>query len=63
LQMIRYKQISLEERENIYKFLKSGISLTDIGTLLNHNKSTVSREISRNKSLKLGYLADRGTVK
>lgn len=57
--MLKYKQINLEERENIYQLRKSGISMTDIGKLLGRNKSTISREISRNKSAKLGYLPDR----
>ena len=57
--MIKYKQVSIEERENIYQLMKSGLSLTDIGKLLNRNKSTISREISRNKSPKLGYVPDR----
>lgn len=57
--MIKYKQINLEERENIYELRRWGISLTDIGNLLNRHKSTISREISRNKSAKLGYLPDR----
>lgn len=57
--MLKYKQISLEEREKIYQLLKSGISLTAVGKLLDRNKSSISREISRNKSMKLGYLPDR----
>jgi len=57
--MLKYKQISLEEREKIYQLLKSGISLSAIGKLLDRNKSTISREVSRNKSMKLGYLPDR----
>jgi IS30 family transposase len=57
--MLKYKQISLEEREKIYQFKKEGISLTEIGKLLKRNKSTISREISRNKTERLGYLPDR----
>lgn len=57
--MIKYNQISLEERENIYQLRKTGISVSEIGKLLNRNKSTISREITRNSSQKLGYLPDR----
>ncbi len=59
LRMIRYKQISLEERENIYQLSGTGISLSEVARILNRNKSTISREIRRNKSDTLGYLPDR----
>lgn len=57
--MIRYKQITIEEREKIYQFLKSNISLTQIAQEIGRHKSSISREISRNRSQKLGYLPDR----
>ena len=57
--MTKYKQITLEEREKIYQFLKTDISLSKIAQNLGRHKSTISREISRNKSQKLGYLPDR----
>jgi IS30 family transposase len=57
--MIKYKQISLEEREKIYKLEKAGMSMAKISNLLKRNKSTISREITRNKSATLGYLPDR----
>lgn len=57
--MLKYKQISVEEREKIYQFLKIDMSLTQIAHHLGRHKSTISREISRNQSQKLGYLPDR----
>ena len=57
--MLKYRQISVEEREKIYQFLKTDISLTKIAAYLGRHKSTISREISRNRSEKLGYLPDR----
>ena len=57
--MLKYKQITIEEREKIYQFLKTDISLTQIASQLGRHKSSISREISRNKSIKLGYLPDR----
>ena len=57
--MLEYKQITIEEREKIYQFLKTDISLTKIASHLGRHKSTISREISRNLSKNLGYLPDR----
>ena len=57
--MIKYTQLTLEEREKIFQFLKTGISLAKIAESLGRHKSTLSREIARNKSEKLGYLPDR----
>ena len=57
--MLEYKQITIEEREKIYQFLKTDISLTKIAAHLGRHKSTISTEISRNQSEKLGYLPDR----
>ena len=59
LHMLKYRQISIEEREKIYQFLKTDISLTKIASHLGRHKSTICREISRNQSEKLGYLPDR----
>jgi IS30 family transposase len=57
--MLKYKQISLEEREKIYQLKKNNIPISAIARKLNRNKSSISREIKRNKSSKLGYLPDR----
>ena len=57
--MTKYTQITIEEREKIYQLLKSDMTLTKIAIAIDRNKSTISREISRNKSQQLGYLPDR----
>ena len=56
--MIKYKQLSLEEREKIYIHTKNNKSFRQIAKLIDRSPSTVSREISRNNSL-IGYLPDR----
>jgi IS30 family transposase len=57
--MIRYRQIRIEEREKIYELLKTGKSYRKIAEYLGRNKSSISREVSRNGADKLGYLPDR----
>ena len=43
-----YQQLSRLEREAIAKFWYAGMSLSEIGDLLERNKGTISREIARN---------------
>ncbi len=62
LQMKIYKQIKLEEREKIYQLLKADISLRKIAKELGRSKSSISREVKRNSSIKLGYLPDRANI-
>ena len=57
--MIKYRQIRIEEREKIYELLKTGKSYRKIAEYLGRNKSSISREVSRNGADKLGYLPDR----
>jgi IS30 family transposase len=57
-----YKQIKLEEREKIYQLLKADISLRKIAKKLGRSKSSISREVKRNSSIKLGYLPDRANI-
>lgn len=52
--MIRYKHLTLEEREEILKYSAQGLSLGQIATKLGRHKSIVSRELKRN-SLKDRY--------
>jgi IS30 family transposase len=54
--MLECKQITIEEREKIYQFLKTDISLIKIASHLGRHKSTISTDISRNQSEKLVYL-------
>ena len=43
-----YKHLSIVEREKILFHLAQGVSLCQIAKLLGRNKSTISREVSRN---------------
>lgn len=43
------KHLTLEEREMILKFYASGCSITEIAKRLDRNKSTISRELHRNR--------------
>ena len=52
--MKRYKQLCLQEREELYALLKAGWSLGNIGKKLKRNKGTLSRELKRNKTLTYG---------
>lgn len=45
-----YKQLSQEEREHIAHLLSEGNSLGDIAKALARNKSTISRELTRNSA-------------
>lgn len=45
----RYKHIKKEERSEISILLKKGYSYADIGEALSRNKSTISREVAKNR--------------
>ena len=51
---MNYKQLTYEQRSEIYALLKAGLNQTKIAKLIGVNKSTVSREIKRNTGFK-GY--------
>ena len=51
---MKYHQITQEERYQIYALKKEGLSQTAIAKNLARNKSTISRELKRNKGLR-GY--------
>lgn len=57
-----YTHLSLGDREKIYEHLGKGISITILANKLCRNKSTISRELKRNRSL-IGYLPDRADNK
>ena len=44
-----YQQLTLEERSMIYGFCKAGFSITEIAIELNRHKSSISRELKRNR--------------
>lgn len=46
----KYRQITLEERCEIYCLKESGISVSEIATKLSRSKATISRELRRNVS-------------
>lgn len=47
--MSHYSHLTLEERYQIYGFLKTDISISEIARILNRSRSTIYREIRRNK--------------
>lgn len=49
-----YKQLAREQRYQIYALMKAGLSQTAIARIIGVNKSTISREIRRNRGLR-GY--------
>lgn len=51
---MKYKHLSLQEREELYALKKSGWSLGEIGKKLKRDKGTLSRELKRNKTLTSG---------
>jgi IS30 family transposase len=52
--MGQYTQLTQEQRYQIYAFMKAHFSITDIASEIGVHKSTVSREIKRNRGKK-GY--------
>jgi len=52
--MRHYSQLTLEQRYTIYTMLKTGHNQTEIASLIGGHKSSISREINRNRG-KRGY--------
>ena len=50
--MRNYTQLTQEERYQIEALMKAGKSLSEIARILERSKSTISREVRRNKDLK-----------
>ena len=46
-----YTQLSVTDRRRLYVFLEMGLSVSDIARKLSRHRSTIYREISRNKEL------------
>jgi len=55
--MRQYKRLSLTDREEISRYLASGMSCRTIGLKLDRQGSTITREIKRNSLDKLDYRA------
>lgn len=49
---MNYKQLTREERYQIYSLNKAGLSQKEIAAHLMRSPSTISREMKRNKGLK-----------
>lgn len=60
--MRKYKQLAIEQRYQIYAFRKAGMGLKGIGQEIGCSKSTISRELRRNKG-KRGYRPDQAQKK
>ncbi|MFA5387678.1 MAG: IS30 family transposase [Candidatus Paceibacterota bacterium] len=56
---MKYKQLSIEEREKIQEMLWQKASARTIAKALNRNPSSISREISKNKSLERNIYTSR----
>jgi IS30 family transposase len=57
-----YTQLTQEQRYHIYAFLKVGFSQSAIASEINVHKSTICRELKRNKGQK-GYRPKQAHVK
>ena len=51
---MKYKQLTYEQRVTIYAYLQIGLIITKIADLIGVNKSSISRELTRNTGLR-GY--------
>lgn len=57
--MKEYKQMSLEERKELYVMIKNGAEVNAIAKALGRSSSTVKRELKRNtRDERIGYLPD-----
>ena len=52
--MRRYTQLTREQRYQIYALMKAGLFQTEIAKVIGVHKSTISREMRRNRGLR-GY--------
>jgi IS30 family transposase len=58
-----YKHLSIQERVFLFKELREGASLREIGRKLNRHHTVLSRELERNSFEGLGYLPDTAQYK
>ena len=59
--MSRYTQLTQEQRYQIYAFLKARFSQTEIANEIGAHKSTISRELKRNRG-KRGYRSKQAHI-
>jgi IS30 family transposase len=58
--MKKYTHLSLKEREEICTMKQDGLSLNHIGRIMDRDKSTIFRELRRNKYINsIAYTPDR----
>ena len=60
--MRKYKQLTHKERYQIYALIKEGFNYTQIANNIGVNKSTISREITRNSVSKNTYHPDSASI-
>lgn len=58
-----YTQLRLEERRELYRMQKQGMSEKEMALTLDRDRSTISRELARNSDPELGYLPDSAHAK
>ena len=61
--MKKYKRLTQQERYQIYAFLEAGIAKAEIARKLDRDKSTISKEIHRNKGPNGKYWPERAHQK
>lgn len=61
--MKKYKQLTQQERYQVYSFLEAGLSKSEIARKLDRDKSTISKEIYRNKGPDGKYWPERANQK
>lgn len=61
--MVVYTQLTSKNREEIYNGILRGKTLSEIAKEIGRDKSTVSREVRRNRSNRAGYLPDTASIK
>ena len=59
---MNYNHLNIKDRENIYRLKNKNFSINEIASDLSRSKSTIYRELKRNKDIVLGYLPDRADL-
>lgn len=58
-----YNQIKFEERKSLYVMKKNGSSVKEIAEVSGRHRSSIYRELARNKDIQMGYLPDTAQKK
>ena len=59
---LNINHLNIKDRENIYRLKNKNFSINEIASDLSRSKSTIYRELKRNKDIVLGYLPDRADL-